>query len=151
MRQIRKNIDIDNDNTKLYSYKNQINLQKMCLQLTHYHSFDKHNIYIILIPKQTKYKHNNKRSAEYTFLKKTCTISFFLMFLHNNAMYQCIKQCSFYDMLLKSLCKHLSVAKQKYIMEKSHFTNRDVDNSETQLSANINYLENHFILCLKGV
>lgn len=121
----------------------------MCLQLTHYHSFDKHNIYIILIPKQTKYKHNNKRSAEYTFLKKTCTISFFLMFLHNNAMYQCIKQCSFYDMPLKSLCKHLSVAKQKYIMEKSHFTNRDVDNSETQLSANINYLKNHFILCLQ--
>lgn len=64
-------------------------------------------------------------------------------------MYQCIKQCSFYDMPLKSLCKHLSVAKQKCIMEKSHFTNRDVDNSETQLSANINYLKNHFILCLK--
>lgn len=68
----------------------------MCLQLLHYHSFDKHNICIILIPKQTKYNHNNKRSAEYTFLKKTCTMSFFLMFLHNNAMYQCIKQCSFY-------------------------------------------------------
>lgn len=69
--------------------------KKMCLQFTRYHSFDKHNTCIILHLKQTKYKHNNKRSAEYNFLKKTCTMSFFLMFLHNNAMYQCIKQCIF--------------------------------------------------------
>lgn len=112
----------------------------MCLHVTRYHSFNKHNICIILHPKQTKYKHNNKRSAEYTFLKKTCTMSFFLMVLHSNAMYQYIKQCSFNDMRLKSLCKHLFVAKQKCDMEKSHFTNRDVENSETQLSANINYM-----------
>lgn len=121
----------------------------MCLQFMRYHSFDKHNICIILLPKQTKCKHNNKRSAEYAFLKKTCTMSFFLMFLHNNTVYQYIKQCIFYDMPLKSLCKHFSVAKQKGDMEKSHFTNRDVENSETQQSANINYLKNPFILCLQ--
>lgn len=125
----------------------------MYLQFTRYHSFDKHNICIILLPKQTKYKHNNKRSAEYAFLKKTCTLSFFFMFLHNNTVYQYINVCfydinvSFYDMPLKSLCKHLSVAKQKSDIEKSHFTNRDVENCETQLSANVNYLKNHFILC----
>lgn len=113
----KRSIDNDNDNTKLYSY----NLQTMCLQFTRYHSFDKHNICIILHPKQTKCKHNNKRPAEYPFLKKTCTMSFF-MFLHNNTMYQYIKQCSFYDMPLKSLCKHLSVAKQKSDIEKSHIT-----------------------------